>query len=141
MIKGNKKAKNSTTRHFYGQVDLHNRPRSNIIMLIEIPHATSCLMAIAMFDLSITVCVIFTMEICMTLTLIFRSRSMRSRTLTIWMKISVDMPTFVIIDASRPSSWSTVTFRDVHTYTTVCMLHRITPLNSVITVQRLVRSK
>ena len=51
---------------------------------------------------------------------------MRSRSLTILMKISVqtylvDMPMFVKTDMSRPNHSFSVTFRDVHTYTTVCM--------------------
>ena len=60
-------------RHrFYGQVDLHNKPRSNLIMLIERPHATSYLLAILIFA---TICEIFTLEMCMALTFRNRSRS------------------------------------------------------------------
>ena len=48
--------------------DLENWLRSNLNMLIEIPYATSYLMAIVMFALSITILETFTVEICMTLT-------------------------------------------------------------------------
>ena len=36
---------------------------------------------------------------------------------------------FAKIDASRPGRSLSVTFRDVHASKTVCMPHRITPLN------------
>ena len=39
----------------------------------------------------------------------------------------VDMPMFAKIDASRPSRSFSLTFRDVRTYTTVCMPHGMIP--------------
>ena len=53
-------------------LDLYNVPRSNLNMLIESLHATSYLMAIVMFVLSFTACTIFTVKVCMILTLTFR---------------------------------------------------------------------
>ena len=64
--------RNSTTHRSYGQVGLHNRPRPNLNILIERPHATSYLIVIVMFGVSISDCEIFTVEMCMTLTLNFR---------------------------------------------------------------------
>ena len=44
----------------------------NVNLLIDSPQATFYLLAIAMFVLSVTVCEILTVEMCMTLTLTFR---------------------------------------------------------------------
>ena len=54
------------------QVDLWNRPVSNLHPVIESPYATFHLLAIAIFALSVTVCKISTVELYMTLT--FRTR-------------------------------------------------------------------
>ena len=51
-----------------GQVDLWNKLRSYVNMLLERPHVISYLLAIAMFVLSVTVCKILAIEMCMTLT-------------------------------------------------------------------------
>ena len=56
----------------YGQVDFHSRSWSNINMLIERKSATSYFIAAVVFDLSITVCDLFTVKMGMTLTLTFR---------------------------------------------------------------------
>ena len=54
-------------------LDLWNGSMSNINMQMERSDATFYLLAIPMFSLSVTVCEILTVEMCMTLTLIFRS--------------------------------------------------------------------
>ena len=66
------KAKNSATHLSYGQVDFHNMLWSILNMLIERPHAIQYLITIVMFDLFITVCEIFKVEMCMTLTLTYK---------------------------------------------------------------------
>ena len=67
----NNKAKNSALHRSYGQAYLHNKHRSNLNMLIERPNVTSYPMTILMFELFITICDLFTMEMCMTFTLTF----------------------------------------------------------------------
>ena len=51
--------------------DLYNGPWLNVKMLIGRSHANFCVLAVAMFAMSVTVCEILTVEICMTLTVIF----------------------------------------------------------------------
>ena len=54
-------------------LDNLNGPRSNLTTLIERPYWTSYFLATARFATSVTVCEIFAVELCMTLTLIFTS--------------------------------------------------------------------
>ena len=53
-------------------LDLYNESMSNINVPMERPFAAFYLFAIAMLDLSVIVCAILTVEICMTLTMTFR---------------------------------------------------------------------
>ena len=57
---------------FYSQVHLQKRPRSNLNMIIKSPYSISYLMAIVMFDLSVTILEIFAIKMFMTLTLTIR---------------------------------------------------------------------
>ena len=66
------------SHNFNCQVDLLNRPRSSLNMLIENPYATSYFMELVL-AVSITMLKIFTVQMCMTLTLTNRRRWVTDR--------------------------------------------------------------
>ena len=61
---------NICSRHMHDlDLDLQNASRSNVNMTIECQYMTSCLSALVMFFVSVAIFKIFTVEICMALTL------------------------------------------------------------------------